>query len=253
MRLALPLALAALLAVAACDNAPGPRDPVGTPPALSGFAAAPLEVFLDSPAPFAEVPLALSADVRGGEGVVTVRYLVRYQGTDTLVAQGTQPAAAGRTTIDVPLRLPRGAIGDYAITVTTEDAAGRVGDRAAATLRFGATSLGPPVVSQVTVPPRTARPATGQTTLRIIATVDDPDGRANIARVDLRAPGAGNVLAQLSDDGRTAGDQTARDGRYTVALSVTPTTAAGPYAFEVVARDRAGLASAPAAVTFVIE
>lgn len=246
---------AAALAVSACDSAPGLPAEVRRP-AVTAFALTPAADSLAGSAATATVPLVLNVTL-AGEGTIVVRALVRYAETDTLVAETRVEAAPGPLRIELPVVLPRGATGDYAVTLTTEGADGRSGDGASAVFRFRAASLGPPAVAGVTVPATVTRPASAgarATPLTISAGVTDPDGRANIAAV-LLVDAAGRIVAQLFDEGRTgraADDAMAGDGRYTVTLGVPFEFETGAVTLFVVAYDRAGTASAPVSLTFEV-
>ncbi|MEM1118031.1 MAG: hypothetical protein AAF845_18815 [Bacteroidota bacterium] len=238
-RLAVLLPLAA--ALGACDAEPGLPETVARP-VIADVEITPTRDSLATDAPTATIPLRVEADLEG-EGAIEVRVLVRYAETDSLAAEARAEAAPGRVAVDVPLTLPRGATGDYEVTVTTEGADGRPGDQAASVFRFDAASLGPPVVTGVDVPASTVRPTSGSTTIPIVATVTDPDGRANIAVVALAIPEVG-VLGRLFDAGDGT-DETPGDGRYSAGLQIFPDTEAGTFELDVVALDRAGEQSDP--------
>jgi hypothetical protein len=235
-----------------CDSAPGLTDDSARP-ALASVVVTPLQDSLETSASFATIPLIVTGVV-SSETPVTVRALVRYSEADTLVAEARLVAQAGSFRLDVPLTLPRGAIGSYAVTVSTEGANGRAGDEAAAVFTFKAASLGPPTLT-LQVASSVTRRSTGSVSLPIVATVTDPDGRANIAFVLLQAPNGGGVLGPLYDEGRTSRstDERANDGRYTAGLSIPSTAQTGPYTFEVIAVDRAGQESAPVPFTFTVQ
>lgn len=249
-------ALLLVLLVAACDDAPGVPD-VSARPAITAFALTPGQDSLATAAPTASVPLQATFTLVG-DGPVRVRALVRYAGTDTLVAMADVRVEPGPVTLDLPLTLPRGATGDYAVEVSTEGPDRRPGDGARGIFRFRAASLGPPVVTAVEAGTSVTRPtsASGVARLNVVVVVTDPDGRENIAVVLLQQPGVG-VLGQLSDSGGgrngDTGDVTADDGQYSGRLQFTRDTPAGTYTLEVVAFDRAGESSAPVAFTFTVQ
>lgn len=255
LRLPAPLAVAALAAAlagaAGCDTAPGTASPVPDLPSITSFFLSPTETTLDSEASTAEIPLTLRIETGGGFGDVTAQYLIRYRATDSLLASGSLPrvGTAGTTFEATPvITLPRGAIGPYEVTVVTEDATGRDGDRAEAVFAFEATSLGPPAITQLDAPATVTR---GQA-FAVTADVDDPDGLVNVALVEIRAAD-GFVLARLRDDGSAgtgSGDETAGDGRFTTTLALPDAAEAGKYAFAVVAIDRAGRESDTATLAF---
>ncbi|HEX8385334.1 MAG TPA: hypothetical protein VF576_04065 [Rubricoccaceae bacterium] len=245
-------ALGAASVLAACDAAPGLPDEVRRP-SVTAFALTPDRDSLGTDAATATVPLVLDATVVG-EGEVVVRALVRYAETDTLVAETRVEAQPGPVRIELPLVLPRGATGDYAVTLTTEGSDGRTGDGATALFRFRASSLGPPVVTAVEAAASVTRPTGNRAApFPIVAVVADPDGLANVAAVLLTDP-SGAVLGQLFDEGRDGrtDDAEADDGRYSASLQIPRDAEVGVYEFAVVAVDRAGRQSAPAPFTFEV-
>ena len=245
-------ALSLLAVLAACDAAPGfPAE--ATLPTLEDVRVAPTEDSLATDAPTATVPLTVEAEV-GGEGPVTVRVLVRYAETDTLVAEATVEAEPGPVRVEAPFTVPRGATGDYRVTVATEGPDGRAGDGAAAVVQFRAASLGPPVVADVEIDSPITR-GTRTITEPVVATVTDPDGVANVAVVALVDPETGVVIGRLFDRGRADNgtDQTAGDGRFTAGLRISPDFPAGTYTLAVVALDRAGEQSEARPFTFTVQ
>ena len=199
-------------------------------------------------------------DTLAGEGRIVVRAVVRYGETssvrDTLVTQVRVEAQAGPVRIEVPVTLPRGATGEYGVSLLTEGADGRTGDGASGVFRFRAASLGPPVVTAVSAPPTVTPPAqSGRATdFRVSADVTDPDGRLNVAAVYV-VDETGAVVQELFDEGstgRSRGDERLGDGRYTVTLGIPFGFAPGQYALAIVAVDRAGTQSAPVPFTFEV-
>ena len=254
-RLLRSLAAVGVLALAACDTTTTGLPPDDARPSVTAFALTPDTDSLGTAAPTASVPLQIAMTV-AGDGPVRVRALVRYTGTDTLVASVSQSVQPGPVTLDVPLVLPRGATGDYAVTVTTEGPDRRVGDGAAGVFRFRASDLGPPAVTAVEAAATIRRPTNPANVarLRVVVAATDPDGRENLAVVVLEQPGVG-VIGQLSDRGRDdgSGDATAADGRYTGDLQFTSDFPTGTYTLNALAVDRAGQFSAPRAFTFTVE
>ena len=244
------LSICTTLAVAGCDTEPGFAAAV-RPPTLVEVAVTPDSARLDTDAPTATVPLAVEGTL-DSDGPVEVRVLVRWMETDSLVAEVAEEVpGAGRFRVEAPVEIPRGATGDYRVQVSTEGADGRPGDQAASVLRFEAGNLGPPTVT-VNQPDAVARPAGAATvTVPIVATVTDPDGRANVAAVVLQLPDAGGVVGRLFDGGDGA-DQDEGDGRYSGGLVVDAGFEPGAYTLEVVAIDRAGEASEPVPFTFTV-
>ena len=244
--------LLAALALAACDAEPGlPAE--SARPTLADVGIAPTQDSLETDAATARIPLTVAATL-GGEGPAVVRVLVRYQETDSLVTSARADVAPGPLALDVPLVLPRGATGDYAVEVVTEGPDGRPGDRAAAVFHFDAASLGPPVVEDVSFPATVTRPAQGSTSATLVVTVSDPDGRENVPVVALLDPESGAVIGRLFDGGRAGGaaDETAGDGRFSGALQIFADTPAGTFTLEVIAVDRSEAVSEPVAFSFEV-
>lgn len=243
----------ALCAVAlwGCDAAPGFAAEVARP-TFADVAVTPVAFALDTDAPTVAVPLAVAGTLEG-EGPVSVRVLVRYAETDSLVTSVEETVQPGAFRVEAPVTLPRGATGDYAVRVTTAGADGRAGDQAAAVLRFDATNLGGPTVTVATAAPVSRPSGSATVNVPIVATVGDPDGRANVAVVFAQVPEAdgGGFLGRLFDDGDGA-DDTADDGEYSASVVVTSDFEPGTYQLEVVAVDRAGAASAPAPFSFTV-
>ena len=237
-------------ALAACDSEPGFADLV-RPPALSDVAVTPGSIRLDTEAPTATVPLGVTGTL-DAEGAAEVRVTVRWAETDSLVAQADQEIAQpGPFRVEVPLVIPRGAVGDYSVRVSTEGADRRPGDQAAAVFRFQAASLGPPTLT-VNAPAAVDRPTgTATQTVRVEATVSDPDGRANIAIVALQIPDDGGVIGRLFDGGQGS-DRVAGDGLYSAGVVVNADFEPGTYDLEVIAIDRAGEASDPVPFRFTV-
>lgn len=251
----MPVALrpaVALLFVAlwGCDTAPGFADVV-EPPTLASVDVSPLGVALDTDALTATIPLVVSGTL-DGEGTVEMTVLVRYAETDSLVSQTTAEVQPGAFQVEAPFSLPRGAIGEYSVRVATEGADGRAGDQAAAVFRFAASNLGPPSVT-ANSPDAVTRPTDPDRVARVplIATVTDPDGRANIAAVVAVDPASGGTIGRLFDDGRET-DATAADGRYSASVQVTSDFEPGTYELALVAIDRYGAESEPAPFTFTV-
>ena len=205
---------------------------------------------LDTDAATASVPLAVSGTL-DADGPVEIRVLVRWAETDSLVAEVDQVVSPGAFRVEAPVVLPRGAVGDYSVRVSTEGTDGRAGDQAVSVLRFAAASLGPPTVTVTDPAPVTRPTGTNIVTADVVATVSDPDGRSNIAVVLLQLPDGGGVIVRLFDGG-TGSDTQAGDGRYSVGLGIDSAFEPGSYALEVVAVDRAGEASAPAPFTLTV-
>lgn len=243
----------------ACDSAPGPSDSNPRPPVVSDFSYAPQAVLVDQLPPSqivdgkAQVSLSLRVSVRDEDGdLAGVQFLVQAPGnTDEPVASGDLQAEGGGVyAITTPLALPIAEVGNYTVVVYATDAAGQLGNEMLGTLSLVAQG-GPPVIEQVEMPDRVQRPAPDQppVLIPIIATVSDPDGLANIARVAF-IPRGGTAI-QLCDDGpetacgsvTDSGDAVAGDGRFTIIVQLENTNAPGVRTFDFQATDRTGLTS----------
>ncbi|GAB5533770.1 MAG: hypothetical protein Rubg2KO_00190 [Rubricoccaceae bacterium] len=244
--------LSMTLAWAGCDSAPGAVERTARP-VIASVEVTPLSDSLETAAPTASIPLTVRLALEG-EGPIAVRVLVRYAETDTLVTSSMETVQPGTVELAVPLTLPRGAIGDYAVSVVTEGPGGRAGDEASARFRFKAASLGPPSVT-VDAPTTVTAPASGSrpATLPIVATATDPDGRENVALVLIQDVD-GFVLGRIYDEGPNgrSDDDTAGDGRYSGSLQIPSGFPAGTYTLAATAVDRAGEISAPASFTFTV-
>jgi hypothetical protein len=248
---------ALLVAVAACDSTPGAPAILPEPPALDGFAVSPDSFRLEGAAPSASILLTLTGTVTSPDGgPVTLQYLVRRQGAFASAIEGAiEVAAAGPFQAIDTLTVPRGASGLYVVEAIAVGRNGRAGGRASDLLRFTIDPLGAPTVANVVLdPPIVNLPASGTTSLRVVATIADPDGLENVGYVAFQPAGGGPQIP-MSDAGPIgqSGDATAGDGQYTVTLDVAAGTPVGQYPFEVVARDREGLEAPPFPVTIVVQ
>ncbi|MEL6614444.1 MAG: hypothetical protein AAFQ43_01825, partial [Bacteroidota bacterium] len=248
-RVALALACVVALSLAGCDETPGAPDPFGAPPSITAFAFTPEAVDDTGSAPEIDLAPVITVSATSGSGDITVRAFVRDVDGVDLLAEAEASGGPGTFELRPEVRVPRGAIGDYQVTVTTEDASGRIGDRAAGVIAFSSASLGPPEVTATRADPATVTaPSSGSTIVTLFAEATDPDGVANLARVELRDPVTGETLFRFSDDG-FAPDETAGDGRAAIRLSIGSGTPTGTFGFDAVAVDRSGLESAPTEVT----
>ena len=244
-------ALAALVFFVGCDSSTDgqPLDP--RPPEVSGFSFSPTSADFDDvlDGDSATVTLDLRVQAADDGAVDQVRYSVVWQfapANTRPAASGTlEPQADGSYAATATLRLGRDERGRYTVLVYAVDDDGLLGNEARGIFSLEGVGLGPPVVEAVDGPAEFTPPGT----LRFVATVSDPDGLGDVARVELSAP-AGGVF-QLFDDGRSFGDQEAGDGRYTASFDV-PDAAPGPQTFVFRAFDRDGLASADVPFTVTI-
>lgn len=244
-----------LVGLAACDAAPGVAPAPGRPPVLSDFTFGPSSVVLNDLPPdqvsgeTARVPLTLGVTVTDPDGpVAAVRYVVLSpQQNAAPLATGTLArAASGRFEATPTVDIPSAEAGLYTVLLYAVDVEGSVSNQVRGLLRVTAVGA-PPVIESVDVPDEIQRPPTGQTeTLRISAVVSDPDGLANILRVEMRPNGGSPIL--LCDDGgggpcgpfQTSGDVEAGDGRFTITVQISSTNTLGENVFDFQAFDRFG-------------
>ena len=251
-RSSLLAALVYLPLLAGCDDTPGVSDPFGTPPTIASFDLTPDEIIDTSGSETVTLAPVLSLTLRDGEAPVTVRALIRDLDGGDLLAELEETATGGTIDLRPTFDVPRGAIGRYPVTVTTEDASGRIGDRATAVIVFSSESRGGPTVTGTAASPDPIpRPASGSATVTLVADATDPDGIANLAYLDLRTVD-GETLFRMRDDGDGV-DGTAGDGRYALGLSINSGTPTGTFLFNVVAVDRTGVESTPAEITFTVQ
>lgn len=267
-RATLVAATAVLPFLAGCDTAPGPEAP-GSGPVVS-------ELRYDPPS--IVVSTLPDGSVSGGKVTVPFSLSVRASDPDGDLAQvswvlrgpdaGTAPVASGDLAVQTggrfgtttTLSLPVAVTGRYTVVVFASDRVGRLSNETRGSLDLLAEG-NPPVIVSVDMPERVTRPAAGgaPVVVRIVATVSDPDGAANVLRVQTLVNGRSSLL--LCDDGSqgacnggtASGDAVAGDARYTLTLQVEATNAPGANTFEFTAVDRSGLVSAPVARTIVIE
>lgn len=244
-----------LLGLAACDAAPGIAPPASRPPVLSDFTYAPGAVALTDLPPeafvgeTARVPLSVAVTATDPDGPVeAVRYAVFPP------QQNAQPLASGLLTRqggdrygdDVIIDLPSTEAGLYTVILFAIDADGGISNQVRGLLRVTAEGA-PPVIESVDVPEEVPLPPPGETrTLTMSAVVSDPDGLANILRVEMRPNGGAPIL--LCDDGGAlacgpfpnSGDEEAGDGRYTITVQIASTNRPGDNTFAFQAFDRFG-------------
>lgn len=233
--------------VAACDSAPGAAsDPFDQrPPVLTDLQVSPEQVVLEELPPeqiegeTVRVPLTVSAEVSDpDDDLVGLSYVVfpALGGSEALLRGPLEPASDGRYAASGMLVLPASAVGDYVVQVRGVDAAGLVSNEVRSVFAFTSTNE-PPVIEAVEATPD---PLTPPATLVLIATVSDPNGLGNIARVTGRTPSGFDF--ELFDDGQSSGDATAGDGRFTASFDV-PSATPGVQTFTFQAFDRLGAAS----------
>ena len=247
LRLACLALGAALALLAGCDSVTDGQPLDGRPPEVSDFAFSPDSVHFDDVlvGDSAEVRLALSVRAADPDGQIDrVRFAVEGRFGGTVAGGAMEDGGDGTYAATTTLRLGRDQRGRYSVLVYAVDDDGLLSNRAEGIFELAGAGLGPPVIEAIDGPAELRPPGT----LRLVATVSDPDGPKNVARVELRPP-VGGVI-QLFDDGR-AGDAAAGDGRFTISFAV-PEAAPGPQPFIFRAIDRDGLASEDVLFTVTI-
>lgn len=229
-----------------CDSAPGPKTLDHRSPVVDELVYTPQHVELEDVPPGqiddgeVQVMLDLSVAVRDPDSDVrTVTYLVKAPlEVDQTIASG-ELAAAGSDRYEATLTvgLPEGRFGTYTVTVFAVDADDQLSNQVQGGITFACSTCTQPVIESVEAIPEVVVPPTE---LTLIATVSDPDGLDNIARVEGRAP-AGFTF-EMFDDGASQGDEVAGDGRFTASFDVDQATP-GVQTFTFQAFDHGGLAS----------
>lgn len=244
LRASFPLGLAAaLLTLSACDTAPGPSDGLNAAPSVSGLSVTPTLVYRDDLTTTnnrVRIPLTASATVSDPESRLDSVLLVVENPATTSTGGALPPlvrlpmaASGGRYTATTTLDLAATAYGGYRVLVVAKDKDGRLGE-SLALLSYDVRGKAP-TISQATAS------VSGQS-VTVVATVSDPDGLADVTRVEAvpaSDPNGGNTFV-LFDNGQGA-DVAAGDGRYTARFEVQ---GAGTLRLLVRAYDRAGLKSA---------
>jgi len=250
-------ALALLVALAACDTAPGPQPLDPRPPVVSDFAFSPDSVFFDDVATAndsAAVELSVSVRVADpDDGTIDrVAYVVEGQFEGTIASGAMEPGEDGRYAATVPLLLGRGQRGRYTVLVYAVDDDGLLSNQVRGLFELAGVGLGPPVIDAIDAPSEFQQPGT----LQLIAEVSDPDGLEDIARVEVSFPEPFAATFELADDGQSAGDETADDGRFTATFEGVqlPPEFETPYELDLTFRafDRDGLASDDVPFTITI-
>ena len=248
-----------VLAVIGCDNAPGVQDPLAAPPVVSDLDYTPRAVQVDNlPASAISgdnvlVTIDISARAVDADGDVDrVAFVIQSPvGATEPIAEGELLAGAGsRFSTRAEVTFPKALTGPYVLIVYASDKRGYLGNELRGTIELTATG-NPPVIEEIIAPDRIQRPAVGEpaATMQLIAVVSDPDGLANVARVEVRFDGGSPLL--LCDDGGQSqcnpgfgsADATAGDGRFTLTLQVNENNTPGPRTLEFIATDRSGLQS----------
>lgn len=241
------MAVFAALILSGCDSGPGTTSPEAEPPIVSDFSFDPQEIGTGLGAEeVVTFPLTMrvAVDPRGTE-LDEVAFLVRAPsvGAEPVAEGQLDPAEGSFFENTVEVTIPRGEIGLYTVIVYAVGAGGSLSNDVRGNLRvFGEGE--PPVIETVAAPDTLQLPAAGEdpALLPLVATVSDPDGLANVNRVQFWNAAAPATRFDMFDDGED-GDQTAGDGQYTRIVEIASSNEPGTTTIRFQATDRAGLAS----------
>lgn len=257
-----PILSALLLLLGACDTAPGPEDAGGIPPVVSDLTFSPGAVLVDELPPedvsggkaFVQVTAEVVARDRDGD-LARVSWVLRgpQAGSSEIAGGDLEAQGAGLYRLEEKVGFPTAIPGRYTLLVFAYDRSGRLGNDVRGVIDVQSVGT-PPEILGIEMPERVVRPADGQPPVPVVlvVTASDPDGLANILRVEARVDGGAPL--NLCDDGgegacnpiltqASSGDAAAGDGRFTVTLQVESSNSAGPRIFTFEAVDRSGLRS----------
>lgn len=255
-------------AMAACDTAPGPDLP-GRGPVVSDLRVDPPAIVVSSlpegsvSGGRVTVPMTISVRASDPDGdLAAVSWLLRSPdpGSEPVAEGALAVQTGGRFGTTTNVSLPLAVTGRYTLVVYASDRSGRLGNEAREAVDLLAEGR-PPSITAVEMPERVVRPASGAppVVVRIVVSVADPDGSANVLRVQARVNDRTTLL--LCDDGSSggcngstaSGDAVAADGRFTLTLQVESSNAAGGNTFVFTATDRSGQTSEAVTRVIVIE
>lgn len=241
------MAVFVALILSACDSGPGTTSAEAEPPVVSDFSFNPQEIGTglgDEEIVTFPLTMRVAVDPRGTE-LDEVAFLVRAPsvGAEPVAEGQLDPADGSFFEGTVEISIPRGEIGLYTVIVYAVGAGGSLSNDVRGNLRvFGEGE--PPVIENVAAPDTLQRPAPGEDNalLPLVVTVSDPDGLANVNRVEFWNASAPASRFDMFDDGE-GGDETAGDGQYTRVVEITSSNEPGTTTIRFQATDRAGLAS----------
>jgi len=259
---AIPFVALVLALAAGCDTAPGPEDASLRPPVVSDFTWAPGVVIVeelpeqDVQGGIASVTITAQVTARDPDGdLARVSWIVRgpAAGSSELDGGDMTPLGGGRYSMEETVGFQTAVPGRHTLLVYAVDRSGRLGNDVRGVIDVQASGT-PPEITGVEMPSSVVRPAVGEPPVPVVIVVsaEDPDGLANILRVEMRVDGGAPL--SLCDDGgegacnpalsqASSGDEVDGDGRFTVTLQVESTNAAGLRTLTFEAVDRSGLRS----------
>lgn len=249
-----------IIGVMGCDTAPGPRDIDQSAPVVSDLEFSPLSINLDNLAPgsivdgIANFSLEIEITITDADADLESLYLfvLPPDSQSPTAAESIVPISSnGTVSTTMNVSIPTAETGTYTVKVYASDLEGQLGNLATGSLQVDASSS-PPVITDIDMPVVVTRPNEGEPPLLIpiVARVTDPEGLANILRVELFVNGSGPI--RLCDDGNAgecnagfppSGDVLAEDGLFTVTIQLDASNAPGDNEFIFTAFDRSGLAS----------
>ena len=260
----------AVLTAIGCDTAPGPRNIEQSAPIVSDLEFSPRSINLDALPPgsivdgVAHFSIDVEVSVTDADSDLESVYLfvLSPDPKSPSAAESIAPVTENGTfTTTIELVLPTAETGTYTVKVYASDLEGQLGNQATGSLMVFASSS-PPVIEDVDMPDTVSRPNQGEPPILIpiVATVSDPEGLANILRVETVVNGAGPPLFLCDDggigecnSGSQSGDIVAGDGLFTLTIRLDASNSAGSNEFVFTAYDRSGLASEPVAKTLLIQ
>lgn len=251
-----------------CDSAPGPDPVEASAPRIENIHVSPDVLALDQlggEGDTVTAPITVSADVLDDDDDLATFFVVVRSALagQTPLAQTELPiTSSGRMQATIDLTVSRAESGRFTVSVFASDTRGNLSNVAYHVIDVSATSE-PPVITQVVMPDRVTRPAAGEppVSIALIVEADDPDGRDNIAFVQVIVNG-GTTLRLCDDGGQgvcnagfgaSSGDAQAGDGQFTLTIQLDSSNAAGTNTFEFSVVDRSGLRSATEVRTIVVE
>lgn len=247
--------------VAGCDTLPDPADSYSRPPELTRLLYSPdtLDLALNPAAVTngqVSVDFSVSVDAFDEDGVMEqVNFILRppTAGSGALANVTMNGDADKRKfALTYTQQLPAGETGNYVLEVYGYDNDGTLSNRVLGTFTL-LNEQDPPVITAIEAPAIVTRPADGTVSFTLVATVEDPQGVANVSTVL-----AWNVLNPqatfaLFDDGSSGGDEAAGDGRFTATVQISSDNAPGVNTLAFQATDRGGLQSEVVTIDITIE
>ncbi len=244
----LPFLVAVAAFIAACDSAPGAEESTVAPivsaltytPEFVALAALPPSDVTDDSVRFM---VSFSVDAKDEDGSVDeVSFAIRSPESQSpvVVSGALEPSSGSRYTGEAEVRIPRGQVGNYTLSIFAVDDSGRMSNTLRGRITFSAEGR-PPVILEVIADPDTIL-VQRDNVLTLTAIVDDPDGIENIARVVVRTPNGAE--REMFDDGVSQEDPVAGDGQFRARFEgVNQATPNTTQVFTFQAFDRTGLAS----------